>query len=169
LFLAWIVSPRDEEEPECAPFEHDEIDHLVHIPGNDGYMRRASIDNRGDLLRGRQRDKDPSPSGISASSVQDLIANQTVLGIPLTLIGNTLDGMIWAGPMVIVMREGSTVMQRYHVGGIQRRGWLHREVVTKAKSAIEVCRPTLYWEARSIRKPSFVQKVSRRASGEGLF
>jgi hypothetical protein len=56
--LVWIESRKDEDEPGQTPYEHDGIDQLMHIPGNDGYIGRALLDIRGDLLRGRPRNKD---------------------------------------------------------------------------------------------------------------
>jgi hypothetical protein len=44
--------------PRRAPYKHDEIDHLIHILGNDSYIGRALLDIRGNLLRGRERNKD---------------------------------------------------------------------------------------------------------------
>jgi hypothetical protein len=110
--LVWIDSRKDGEEPGRAPYEHDEIDHLMHIPGNDGYIGRALLDIRGNLLRGRERNKDAVFIWYidEFRPVQNLITNQTVHGTPPTLVGDTLGEMIWAGPMVIVMREDSTVM-----------------------------------------------------------
>jgi hypothetical protein len=110
--LVWIGSRKDEGEPGRTPYEHDEIDHLMQIPGNDGYIGRGLLDIRGNLLRGRERNEDATFVWYidEFRQVQNLITNQTVHGTVPTLIGDGLGEMIWAGPMVIVMREDSAVM-----------------------------------------------------------
>jgi hypothetical protein len=84
----------------------------MHIPGSDGYIGRALLDIRDNLLRGRQRNKDAVFIWHIDKSrlVQNLITNHTVHGAPPIVTGDTLDEMIWAGPMVIVMKEDSMVM-----------------------------------------------------------
>jgi hypothetical protein len=56
--LAWAVSHRLLRGASRAPFEHDEIDYDLHIPNNDGYMGRALVGNRSNLLRRQQRNID---------------------------------------------------------------------------------------------------------------
>jgi hypothetical protein len=67
---------------------------------------------RCNFLRGRERSEDATVVWYinEFRQVQNLITNQTVHGTVPTLIGDGLDKMVWAGPMVIVMREDSAVM-----------------------------------------------------------
>lgn len=110
--LVWIEGRKKEEEPGLAAYEHHEIDDLMQVPGNEGYIGRGLLDIRGNALRGRERNEDAIFVWYldEFRPVKNLITNQTVHGTLPTLIGDTLGEMIWAGPMVIVAREDSTAM-----------------------------------------------------------
>ncbi|KAM0724063.1 hypothetical protein Q7P37_000243 [Cladosporium fusiforme] len=110
--LVWIESRKDEEEPGLVPYEHLDVNHLMQVPGNEGYIGRSLLDIRGNVLRGRERNEDAIFVWYvdEFRPVKNLITNQTIHGTLPTLIGDTLGEMIWAGPMVIAVREDSTAM-----------------------------------------------------------
>ena len=110
--LVWMESRKDEEEPGLVPYEHLDVNHLMQIPGNEGYVGRSLLDIRGNVLRGRERNEDAIFIWYidEFRPVKDLITNQTIHSTLPTLIGDTLGEKIWAGPMVIAAREDSTAM-----------------------------------------------------------
>jgi hypothetical protein len=110
--LMWFDSREFREGPCWASHEHDEIDHLMRIPKEDSNIRRVLLDVLGDLLRGQQHNEDAVFVWYIDEfwSVQNLVDNQTDHSIPSTLIGNSLDEMIWAYLIVIVPREDSRVV-----------------------------------------------------------
>lgn len=110
--LVWIESRKDEEEPGLVQYEHLDVNHLMQVPGNEGYIGRSLLDIRGNVLRGRERNEDAIFVWYvdEFRPVKNLITNQTVHGTPPTLIGDTLGEMIWKGPMVIALREDSAAM-----------------------------------------------------------
>jgi len=110
--LVWMESQKDEEEPRLVPYEHLDVNHLMQIPRNEGYVGRSLLDIRGNVLRGRERNEDAIFIWYidEFRPVKDLITNQTIHSTLPTLIGDTLGEKIWAGPMVIAAREDSTAM-----------------------------------------------------------
>ena len=110
--LVWIESRKDEDEPGLVPYEHLDVNHLMQVPGNEGYVGRSLLDIRGNVLRGRERNENAIFVWYidEYRPVKNLITNRTIHGTPPTLVGDTLGEKIWAGPMVVALREDSTAM-----------------------------------------------------------
>ncbi|KAH7248425.1 hypothetical protein B0J15DRAFT_596622 [Fusarium solani] len=92
--LTWVDSKEDEYED--RNYFHPVLDHLLHIPGETGYIGRGLRQVRGNIFRGRNN-------------------NQDTLHIctPPTLIGDTWGDFIWKGLLVAVMRAGSDFDPRH--------------------------------------------------------
>jgi hypothetical protein len=106
--LIWVDSKEDDIE---QGYFHPVLDEFLRVPGHNRYTGRNPLFVRGNSLRGRETnrdtlhiwhldfDADPIPT--------NLITNQSLHGIP-TLIGDTWGEFIWKGPLITVMKVGST-------------------------------------------------------------
>jgi hypothetical protein len=104
--LVWVDSKEDEHE---QGYFNPELDQLLVVPGHNRYIGRNLLCIRGNSLRGRKTNGDTLNIWyLDADPIPNLITNQSLHGTIPTLIGDTWGEFIWKGPLVAVMKVGST-------------------------------------------------------------
>lgn len=110
--LTWVDSKKDEYED--RNYFHPVLDHLLHIPGETGYIGRGLRQVRGNIFRGRNNNQDTLHIWFLDPAVAlHIKPNQAIHGTPPTLIGDTWGDFIWKGLLVAVMRAGSDFDPRH--------------------------------------------------------
>ncbi|KFA55193.1 hypothetical protein S40293_11483 [Stachybotrys chartarum IBT 40293] len=104
--LIWVGSRRDENEKE--DYFHPILDHHLHIPGDQSYINRGLRQVTGNIVRGRERNKNTLDIWFLDPDITpfNITTNQTIHGTLPTLIADTWGEFIWKGPIVAVMKCG---------------------------------------------------------------
>ncbi|KAE8444213.1 hypothetical protein EG329_000810 [Mollisiaceae sp. DMI_Dod_QoI] len=85
-----------------------ELDELLRIPGHEWHIGRNLLCVRGNSLRGRKTNQDTLNIWYLDADVPNLVDNESLHGTMPTLVGDTWGEFIWKGPLVAVMKAGST-------------------------------------------------------------
>jgi hypothetical protein len=104
--LVWVDSKEDKNE---QGYFNPELDKLLAVPGHHRYIGRNLLCVGGNSLRGRRTNQDTLNIWyLDADPIPNLITNQSIHGTVPTLIGDTWGEFIWKGPLVAVLKVGST-------------------------------------------------------------
>ncbi|KAJ6439230.1 chitinase 1 precursor [Purpureocillium lavendulum] len=108
----WVSTERDEYE--TKPYFHHKLDHLLHIAGSKGYIGRGLLQIRGNVLRGREENKDVIDVWYLDPDfeIEGIVTNQTLHNFA-SPFRDTWGDKIWKGPLVITMREGNVPDPRH--------------------------------------------------------
>ncbi|KAF2830976.1 hypothetical protein CC86DRAFT_366473 [Ophiobolus disseminans] len=108
--LVWIDTKEISGE---RGYFNPELDELLHVPGNEGYIGRGLHCVQGNTLRGREQTLDTLNIWyIDNFAINNLQTNQSLHGTLPTLIGDAWGEMIWKGPMVAVLKVGNELDPR---------------------------------------------------------
>ncbi|MCJ1360495.1 MAG: hypothetical protein MMC33_010500 [Icmadophila ericetorum] len=104
--LVWVDSKEDEHE---RGYFNPKLDQLLIVPGHSRYIGRNLICVGGNSLRGRKTNQDTLNIWyLDDDPIPNLVTNQSIHGTVPTLIGDTWGEFIWKGPLVAVLKVGST-------------------------------------------------------------